>query len=130
MDKNFNYSKNKLIFELWQLARDNNKSPKGFELDALKALCFHWPIFMIECPSFRFSFFLRGVLLRSGGYFLEPQRSEGDGQLACLPLPPAVTLSLKNFRIMERKQSSGFRRIFIVAFLLFLAPAGQSLTFT
>ena len=45
--------------------------------------------------------------------------------------------------IMERKQSSGFRRIFTVAFLLFLAPAGslvmrgifynpvrQSLTFT
>ena len=28
--------------------------------------------------------------------------------------------------IMERKQSSGFRRIFTVAFLLFLAPAGGS----
>ena len=31
---------------------------------------------------------------------------------------------------MEGKQSSGFRRIFTVAFLLFLAPAGQSLTFS
>ena len=37
---------------------------------------------------------------------------------------------------MEIKRSSGFRRIFTVAFLLFLAttgtfnPAGQSLTFT
>ena len=29
----------------------------------------------------------------------------------------------KNFRIMERKRSSGFRRIFTVAFLLSLAPA-------
>ena len=40
------------------------------------------------------------------------------------------------FRIIERKRSSGFRRMFTVAFLLFLAPAwnpnpvGQSLTFT
>ena len=32
--------------------------------------------------------------------------------------------------IMERKRSSGFRRIFKVTFLLFPAPAGQSLTFT
>ena len=30
----------------------------------------------------------------------------------------------KKLRIMERKQSIGFRRIFTVDFLLFLAPAG------
>ena len=43
---------------------------------------------------------------------------------------------IKNIWIMERKRSGRFRRIFTVAFLLFLAPvgssspAGQSLTFT
>ena len=33
---------------------------------------------------------------------------------------------------MERKRNSGFRRILLIAFLLFLAsnPKGQSLTFT
>ncbi len=41
-----------------------------------------------------------------------------------------------NLRIMERKSSSGLRRIFTVGFPLFLAPAGgsnpagQSLTLT
>ena len=31
---------------------------------------------------------------------------------------------------MERERSNGFRRAFTVAFLLFLVPVGQSLTFT
>ena len=44
---------------------------------------------------------------------------------------PKLTYYQHNdIRIMERKRSSGFRHIFTKSIFLFLAPVGQSLTFT
>ena len=43
----------------------------------------------------------------------------------CKPTKYSHKNNLMDIRIIERKRSSGFRRIFTIVFLLFLASAGQ-----